>query len=94
MTSRVSSRSYINQLNIASMLVLLCVLVFFVLKDTFPFETQKWIYLVLGIILIIVDALRIRAIFKTGLRKLLVVRIITFLLVIGFVCYWVYLHFL
>ena len=94
MASRPESRSYINKLNIASMAVLLVILVFFFLKDTFPFQTQKWIYLVLGIALIGVDILRIREVYRLGQRKLLVVRVVTLTLVIGFVGYWIYLHFL
>ncbi|WP_041495930.1 hypothetical protein [Nonlabens marinus] len=93
MTSRPDSRSYINKLNIASMAVLLLILVFFFLKDTFPFSTQKWIYLLLGGVLILVDVLRIREVYRLGQRKLLVVRIVTLAMVIGFVGYWWYLHF-
>jgi hypothetical protein len=94
MSSRPDSRNHINQLNIASMVVLLVIVVFFFLKDSMPFETQKWIYLILGVVLIIVDALRIRAAIQLGNTRLLIVRIITMLLVIGFVAYWLYLHFL
>ncbi|PRP67414.1 hypothetical protein [Nonlabens agnitus] len=93
MSSRPASRSRINQLNIASMVILLIILIFFVLKDTFPFQTQKWIYLILGILLIVVDVLRIREVYKLGHRKLLLVRIVTTLMVTGFVGYWWYLHF-
>jgi len=93
MSSRPDSRSYINQLNIASMMILLVILLFFFFKDTFPFQTQKWIYLLLGGILIIVDILRIREVYRLGQRKLLVVRIVTLAMVIGFVGYWLYLHF-
>ncbi|BAO55301.1 hypothetical protein NMS_1292 [Nonlabens marinus S1-08] len=75
------------------MAVLLLILVFFFLKDTFPFSTQKWIYLLLGGVLILVDVLRIREVYRLGQRKLLVVRIVTLAMVIGFVGYWWYLHF-
>jgi hypothetical protein len=93
MSLKPDSRSYINKLNIASMLILVVILLFFFFKDTFPFQTQKWIYLLLGAILIVVDVLRIKEVYRLGQRKLLVVRIITLAMVIGFVGYWWYLHF-
>ncbi len=75
------------------MAVLLAILVFFISKDTFNFQIQKWIYLALGILLIIIDVLRIREVYRLGQRKLLAVRVITLIMVIGFVGYWIYLHF-
>ena len=93
MPLRPDSRSYINQLNIASMLILLVILVFFFLKNTFPFDTQKWIYLLLGFILVIIDILRIRVAYQLGNRRLMMVRIFTMLMVVGFLSYWLYLHF-
>lgn len=94
MTTRLNSRSNINKLNIASMAVLLVIVIFFMTKDMFSFEVQKWIYLFLGLVLIAIDLLRIKAARKGGNRKLLIVRVITLVMVTGFVCYWLWLHFL
>gem|GEM_PF-3741988 len=93
MSSRPHSRSYINQLNIASMVVLLVIVLFFFFKESFPFQIQKWIYLALGGILVAVDVLRIRVAYKSGNRRLMAVGIFTMLIVIGLVGYWLYLHF-
>jgi hypothetical protein len=41
------------------MVLLLLIFGFFFFKERFAFEDQKWIYLIFGIVLVIVDGLRI-----------------------------------
>lgn len=94
MASRPDSRSPINQLNIASMCVLLLIVLLIFFKDSYSFEIQKWAYLILGCMLIIVDALRIVAIIRSGHRRLLFIRVITFCMVLAVVGYWLWLHFI
>ncbi|AZQ42807.1 hypothetical protein [Nonlabens ponticola] len=94
MESKPNPSSKINKWNIASMVILLLILLFFLFKGTLEFQTQKWIYLILGLILVFIDVMRIRLVIKSGQRRLLFVRIVTLIMVIGFLIYWLYLHFL
>jgi glucose uptake protein GlcU len=93
MPARPTTRSYTKLLDTASMIVLLFILGFFFFKERFAFEDQKWIYLVLGIVLVIVDALRIYFAWLYNNRRMLIWRSFTLLLVVGFLGYWLYVRF-